>query len=930
MCGLALAASLYFAHAQTITDTTGQPVMADPNEDVSNLSDLEVELKALELATPLAASNVPSAGNFYSAQHAPGSAEEWPPLPANMFNLPVWPLDTNIFIIDDLNFNYGGDSAKVLKGSSGTVSETLVRADDEGPPTPPGGGGGDTNLPPTPHIIPQDYGTNLWIAQWGIVSNSLTAIASNSLADVEYEIQTNSDLTTTNWAGTGQFFLGSEATNWTQFILPPSLATNNLFFRLQSWASGDGSGIPAWWESKYFGTNAVDPYADPTGDGYTVLEDFQNGWNPNVPQAPPAPQLTVSYNYFSNLASLSWTAVLTPATSYTVERFEVFQTFVQSNVFNLSGNVNSMREIVPNADAYVAIWGPGGAPTAGVYYQIQAHYAVGDSAWSPPVYVQPNVPASVTLVAGPQGLAYLAVASVPSGTTDLRLWRLDPAAENNGDYSFNTHVDIALSTSTNGLYPLPTSITTSPTDAYGQSTYQWYLELVNETGTTNFPAILDDSFGDSAGNFGIVPPFVDGRVQLKQNLAFLPRARLPDTAFQFEVPEQGAVYTNPPNYAYAGFTQTPIAETYNSTGNFDPLVPFEDNYLYRNFVYNLSDVDGNGRMTTGIGDIPYEDQLTLGLSPTYQFQGSMISGTSAPALLATNEPEWLASYPLDGNGSEIGVAAGSSTYYTMTNDVQNIFGLQYLGVQLVWGNSIGDSVPLPAGNTIQAGSISYLYPDVVQPQFQMVEYDFWPGTIANPNAVDVYATALPGNPAFSPTNTSQLVIGTVGSLLQVFGYAKLAIQNGNPGVYGYLGQYFDQAFQIGTNGVVTTNTTGVLSPYGSFFATQPGPIALTTMPDPDTGEQGTCTVYCVSMNVDKNHDGIMDLSFNGPDATSQMSPMQFWINSDNDWSYYLGDPGVDVNTTMENADYNNQNIPSQRDLEDWSRLWICGIPPAES
>ena len=201
LLALGLFAGLQQANSQN-SDTTGQPVMTDPNQDVSNLSDLEVELRALEMATPLAASNAPSAGNFYSAQHAPGSAEEWPPLPANMFNLPIWPLDTNIFVIDDLNFNYGGDSAKVLKGSSGTLSETLVRADDEGPPTPPGGGsGGDTNLPPTPHIIPQDYGTNLWIAQWGMASNTLTAIASNTVADVEYEIQTNSDLTTTNWGG---------------------------------------------------------------------------------------------------------------------------------------------------------------------------------------------------------------------------------------------------------------------------------------------------------------------------------------------------------------------------------------------------------------------------------------------------------------------------------------------------------------------------------------------------------------------------------------------------------------------------------------------------------------------------------------------------------------------------------------------------------
>ncbi|MGA2871679.1 MAG: hypothetical protein ABSF34_21275, partial [Verrucomicrobiota bacterium] len=102
---LALFGALHFAHAQATADT-GSAVTTDPDADVSNLSDLAVELRALESATPLAASNFPASGNFYSAQHAPGSAEEWPPFPGNIFKLNGWPLDTNIFVLDDLNFNY--------------------------------------------------------------------------------------------------------------------------------------------------------------------------------------------------------------------------------------------------------------------------------------------------------------------------------------------------------------------------------------------------------------------------------------------------------------------------------------------------------------------------------------------------------------------------------------------------------------------------------------------------------------------------------------------------------------------------------------------------------------------------------------------------------------------------------------------------------
>ncbi|MGA2871880.1 MAG: hypothetical protein ABSF34_22305, partial [Verrucomicrobiota bacterium] len=311
---IGLFVALHFARAQATADT-GSAVMTDPNEDVSNLSDLEVELRALETATPLAASNFPASGNFYSAQHAPGSATPWPPFPGNIFQLNAWPLDTNIFVLDDLNFDY--DNANATAKTSTTASAQTAKADFV-VPSPPGGGDTNTNTitaQPLANLLP-NYGTNLFVSQFSMASGNLTGVASNTLADVEYAVQTNSDLTTTNWADDGQFILGSDVTNWTQFILPPPLSTNNLFFRLQSELSSDGSGIPSWWELKYLGQDTnVDPYADPLSDGWTLLEDYESGFNPSAPRPPPAPQLTVSYDAFSNVATLNWTPVLTPATS---------------------------------------------------------------------------------------------------------------------------------------------------------------------------------------------------------------------------------------------------------------------------------------------------------------------------------------------------------------------------------------------------------------------------------------------------------------------------------------------------------------------------------------------------------------------------------------------------------------------------------------
>ena len=73
---------------------------------------------------------------------------------------------------------------------------------------------------------------------------------------------------------------------------------------------------------------------------------------------------------------------------------------------------------------------------------------------------------------------------------------------------------------------------------------------------------------------------------------------------------------------------------------------------------------------------------------------------------------------------------------------------------------------------------------------------------------------------------------------------KWRVQNSAYGqnvVYGYLGQYFAGAYTM-TNGVATGTNTGILSPYGNFTPTQPGPIALLTMPDPNTGARGTGVV----------------------------------------------------------------------------------------
>jgi hypothetical protein len=114
------------------------------------------------------------------------------------------------------------------------------------------------------------------------------------------------------------------------------------------------------------------------------------------------------------------------------------------------------------------------------------------------------------------------------------------------------------------------------------------------------------------------------------------------------------------------------------------------------------------------------------------------------------------------------------------------------------------------------------------------------------------------------------------------------------------------------------------------------------MPDIDTGERGTCMVYSVSLQLDKNHDGTMDTSFNGPDATSSNSPFLFWANNNydrntldaDDQVFYdddvkVGDCPYTMDVPTPDCNYRDigghRVIPCARDLQDFTRLWICGI-----
>lgn len=511
-----------------------------------------------------------------------------------------------------------------------------------------GGGGGGGFIPPV-----YDYGSSLWVAALGITNNALSLLATNTQADILYEIQETTNILS-SWTSYG-FIYGSELTNWTLAGAPVG-NDGSTFYRIRSWQSIGG--VPIWWWLTYFGqdTNVDGEAFSPSGDGWTLLQCYQNGFNPTNWVTPPAPQgLTITSYNTNGTASLNWMLSAGPVTGYIV------QTPSGTNI--VGSSVDSFTDSSSSDSAT---------------YSIQAIYAGGLSAWSPSVSVQDfeneitspvsaNNILSASIIGGPVGSAYLAVSAIPADTYELQVTRVDIVATYyHADASYNATFNIPISNPTNGFYLLTNSY--MPPDAYvGEyPTYiEWYAQAIETNGTSSSFVPVGSSYTsteDSNQASWTVPPFFDGRIQMKQDLIFLLRDPNEPAPFSYDTingDSEIGFTLEPTNYAYAGiYNSGTVWNGYEMTPtdhSLDVYRPFEENYIYANFVFNSENVDSNGDMTTGASAIgngennlgpPFEeyDTLTLQVPATNQFQAPTTEGATIPSLLAASSTSWLFTY----------------------------------------------------------------------------------------------------------------------------------------------------------------------------------------------------------------------------------------------------------------------------------------------
>jgi Alpha/beta hydrolase of unknown function (DUF900). len=455
------------------------------------------------------------------------------------------------------------------------------------------------------------------------------------------------------------------------------------------------------------------------------------------------------------------------------------------------------------------------------------------------------------------------------------------------------------------------------------------------------------------------PIFVDARQHLNENLKFLLRSATVSQGFAYSSPFElhfgnvanpGGYETEFPedwfarpatltNYEYYGF------HTFSSNYNYaflEQMRPVRENYFWGNFVYDSLNFTPSGMATNGIDFYADYPNVRL-LDSTLQYAYLGPPTNSIPVLLNTGSTAWLLARGWDTefdifDDADTGVQGDSTNGFYLPSNTRNFYGLPISSLRLPLTNYLSQVLPA-GGSAAPAPDRGFCYVAAPPPGLQIVDYYFASQTPYFEFYTNVWwygpdqpTPPLPGSPTFSVTNNSPLLIAGIGQPITVSGWAKMAITNGYPGKYAYLEQYWDKAYKIGTNGVTTTNQTGLLSPYGEFFPTEPGPTALFTMPDIDTGQRGTGIVNVIKLQLDVNHDGVMDLTFGGPDNTSQDRPFVFWI--DNDCDSEDGDstgPGHDIPVgngrwTANLADMTSNHIRSRRGLEDFARFWICGVP----
>lgn len=756
-----------------------------------------------------------------------------PPWPFLMTNAPVYTLNGNTFLVDDAAVTNDDELINILsllvqpqdQFSTNLMSANSIDPTDGDTNTPPGGW--TNNFQWSPLAIDTN---GLWIelpTNSLAISGQYALILHNTLEGEPYDIlmSTNLLLSLTQWT-VETSVLGATNGDFT----PLQLAINgrsNLFVAARFGGISDDSGIPDWWQLRYFGQTGLDPNDDPDGDGWSNVQEFENGTDPHSFDTPPPPHILSATVDSGGNIHVTWAPGGGPVAQYAIENISVTTNTVSQSTFD--GTVPAEFEY-GESDF--------GEPTV----QVEALYSGGLAVPSQRVQVGnygPNL--NVQFFRGPGARLYFAVQAAPANLSKVRvIWY---TTDEGWHYS-----EVYATNLVHGIAEVPLDIYSGGYSGGGVLDYQLYFTDGTFGPVTRDFVYFANEEADPFASFST--NFVSQARQMKENLKFLLRSATVTTPFSYAsaidtadndlghpawIERQAADvrYTRPQsstNYEYYGFHV--FVGDYNYSA-MDDVRPVKENSLWSNFAYSPLNFDGTGSLTNG----PTWEYDNLGLPvrelyhPAVRYIGS---GTQAPLPLplSTTNSTWIyresfASLipAFDEDGISTPAAqefelypSGASTI--LPASVRNCYGL-FLNSLEIGTNT----VVYPGADLSAVTAHGQLFMNFEAPGLRTVDYYF-----AGQTPYLLYSASnsapIPGCTNFTTTNVAPPIIAgfnqRFGNLITVSAWAKQEITNGYAGKYAYLEQYLDKAYQIDASGNVTTNEAGLISPYGEFFPMVPG------------------------------------------------------------------------------------------------------------
>lgn len=617
----------------------------------------------------------------------------------------------------------------------------------------------------------------------------------------------------------------------------------------------------------------------------------------NISNLPPAPGGFTATVMGTNV-QLTWTPALGAVSNYVILRGvydPTNSTYSYTPISTVSGSTTTYEDVgaISSGNSYYNAYEIEATYTGNNDSSFDSSYLTGPPPLAP---ASVNLDLTANLVRNGTGRWQIMFPSLSTNVQDILLsWSLN--------LTTNQQL-ISTSEVINGIYPIPDwqvvsllgySLTAQPLDANGNP------GRMAPAGT-----IPNDA-----------PYFVDGSQHLKQNLEFVIRAAALNLPF-------GGTYDD--YYDWNQFVGSGYSgRLVQSATNFeefsflyhgpvtvlDNLWPFAANYYLAN---NLVDVTRTNAAQYPIGNT------------NFIFTPDFATNIPAPPILGDADPYWIIQPGFDDGGTQDydsetnwGLTVSeTNTVLSLQSGLNNMFGLPYQTgceadldgeIDALYGIPFFLPIyqPLPAGGsvTIEITDPDYFYhigsyaSGCPAPTLTLSDYYFAP--LLNPdgnpmNLPDVSQQPIPTplDDTFKDTNqTPPVIVASVGQPMIIGGWAKYSVE-GSANKYAYLGQYFEtNAFLLNDSGDATATNAGILSPYGEFFPTQAGQAQVVTLPDIDSPhEQGTGVVDVVSLNVDANHDGTMDFTYQGPDFVSGSNPFRFWVNDDQDSGDDGGNGGI--------------------------------------